>query len=211
MNTTSCAILEINKIMNTWSVEPEIIMVDTALDLPIKAPAHTLVSMYDNKIYFVSANIKDAKDIQLAIGQAALRHISLVNLYGDEKEFCNYLNGVMKFAREEGSTLYELLTELEVKYPYASDAFLANELVTLAIKHSLNDKGHIYIEFSFIQLLFDKAEKFVKKIGLDVPFTNQDLQTMVIDAGQLVAYTNPFKNIGIENDVIKSNSSSLVH
>lgn len=182
---------EIIKIMDVWPNLPNILLVQSVNDLPFIAPGNTQAAAFDNQIYLVVPNIHDIKDVQLAIGHEAIGHIAFANLFDSERELGEYLYGVMQAAKVEGSKLNALLQEVEEKYPFASDSVKAKELVSLAVEHSLDSEGNLDIELAFVKSLYAKAANFVRSIGLDMPFSNFELQGLIVDAGRLVSEPSP--------------------
>lgn len=182
---------EILKRMDAWPSLPEISLVQNISDLPFIAPANTQAVAFDNHIYLVVPNIHSIKDVQLAIGHEAIGHIAFSNLFDSEREMGEYLHRVMQAAKVEGSKLNALLQEVEEKYPFASDSVKAKELVSLAVEHSLDGDGNLEIELAFVKSLYVKAASFVRSIGLDMPFSNFELQGLIVDAGRLLSEPTP--------------------
>lgn len=177
---------EIERIQEMWPGLPNVVLIHSADDLPFIAPAHTQAAAYDDKIYLVTSNVYDLKDVQLAIGHEAIGHIAFANLFESEREFGEFLFKVMAAAQKEGSKLNELLQEVEDKYPNASVETKAKELIALAVEHCLDINGDLDIELSLIKSVYAKAASFVRSIGLDIPFSNFELQGLILDAGRLL-------------------------
>ncbi|MDP3008220.1 MAG: hypothetical protein Q8N30_04015 [Methylococcales bacterium] len=177
---------EIVRIQEMWPGLPNVVLIHSTDDLPFIAPAHTQAAAYDDKIYLVTSNVYDLKDVQLAIGHEAIGHIAFANLFESEREFGEFLFKVMAAAQKEGSKLNELLQEVEDKYPNASVETKAKELIALAVEHCLDINGDLDIELSLIKSVYAKAASFVRSIGLDIPFSNFELQGLILDAGRLL-------------------------
>lgn len=201
---------ELTRIVEAWPGTPEVIIVQTAEDLPFTAPDHAQAVTYDDKIYLVVANISEVKDIQLAIGHEAIGHIAFAQLFDDERELGEYLHGVMEAAKKEGTKLNSLLQEIEEKYSYASDEVKAKELVSLAVERSLDADGNLDIELSFLKSLYSKTANLIRAIGLDIPFSNFELQGLIVDAGRLITHpVPPSKTFQSLNELGSSAAGSL--
>ena len=163
-------------------------VVATPAGLPIPAPSDVRALYINGDIYVVAGNVKTRAEVLKAVGHEAIAHLGLRALKG--REDWNKMMNQMQLALKMGNKQLRDLQKT-VRAAYVDDAGEfdltpgqeSDEIAAAAVEQAIDPvTGEFRPGFGFLKGLFAKVAEWLRSVGIDVAFTNLELQGALVNA-----------------------------
>ncbi|MCY1166226.1 Inorganic Pyrophosphatase [compost metagenome] len=178
----------VDQLSKGWKSGPTIKVVATPADLPIDAPADARGFIHDGTAYIVAGNHLNRDGVARTLGHEAVGHYGLWRILGDEGQKRYERN--LQLALKSGNVpLGKIAAKVRDAYVDSKGKFNlspteeANEIAAFAVEAAIDPAtGEFKPGFGFVKEVFAKVAEFLRSLGIDVKFTNAELQGMLMAA-----------------------------
>lgn len=185
---------EVTRIHKQWPGMPKVHVVNSVADLPFASPENVDGSYIPSasglgQVYVVANQIGSIKDLQRVLAHECIMHHTLPNMLG-QHAFNNLHKGIQVLKAKNDPVISAIAENIGQRYGKLEPLTETHEILARAGEMCLDDKGDIRIGFGFVKGMFAGVAGFLRKHGLDVPFTNIELQGIMHKAGKLIQRPN---------------------
>jgi hypothetical protein len=178
-----------DRIAAKWTNGPKIEVVPTHHDLPGEHPRNTSGLYMNGKAYLVADRLGSKAAVENAVGRVVahevIAHHGLRELLGREDWY--KLMGNINRAIEQGNVPLSKIRD-EVRRLYVdrngrymlTDAREADEIAARAVEQAVDENGNFRPGFGFFKAVFAKIAQFLRDHGINITFTNSELQGMLV-------------------------------
>ena len=172
-----------------WTNGPAIKVVQSTSDLPSSSatPADVRGMLHAGTAYVVATNQRNAADVQRTLAHEAIGHYGLWQILGEDgkREFVSNIQQALASGNKQLQALSD-----HVRATYVDDngnfnlskASEADEIAALAVERALDGDGNFRPGFGFLKEVWARIAEFLRELGFTVPFTNAELQGMLVAA-----------------------------
>lgn len=177
----------VDELSAKWTNGPEIKVVQYPEDLPVAAPSDARGLIHKGTAYVVAVNHLDRAGVARTLAHEAIGHYGLWKALGKEgrRQFEQNLQLALKSGNKPLTALAARVRELYVddagKFNL-SPAEEANEIAAFAVEEALDADGNFNPGFGFFKQVWAKVADFLRGLGIDVKFTNAELQGMLVSS-----------------------------
>ncbi len=173
-------------VLKRWENGPNVTVVATTKDLPMKAPGDVHGVYAGGKVYLVAANIgSKAKAMEVLTHEAIAHHGLREMLGGDWKKFMGNIQLALKTGNKPLAAIRQ-----EVRSAYVDDAGKfnlselqeADEIAAKVVEQAVDADGNFRPGFGFVKSVYAKVVEFLRSIGIDVKMTHAELQGALVNA-----------------------------
>lgn len=186
---------EIKRLGSQWKAMPEVVVVGSTAELPFDSPADADGAFQDKKVYVVSDNIADLKQLQKVMAHECVLHHSLEEMLGSYG-FSKLHHGVQSLKAQGDITVTNLATNIRERYGELPPEIETKEIVARAGEQCLDDQGNINVEYGFMKGVFAGVAGWIRDHGIAVPFSNLELQGILHKSGEWAKH-GPDKQSGL--------------
>lgn len=137
---------------------------------------------YDRRVYVIAGNINDIKQLQKVIVHECVLHHSLEDMLGDYG-FSKLHHGLQKLKKSGDPVIIRLAAEVHERYGVLTPEMETQEIVARAGEQYLDETGNLKIKFGYIKSAFADAVGWLRDHGIQVRFSNAELQGIMHGAG----------------------------
>lgn len=178
----------VDQLSKSWKSGPDIKVVATPADLPINAPADARGLIHDGTAYVVAGNHLNRDGVARTLGHEAIGHYGLWRMLGEDGQARFERN--LQLAIKSGNVpLGKIAAKVRAAYVDSKGKFNlspteeANEIAAFAVEAAIDPAtGEFKPGFGFVKEVFAKVAEFLRSLGIDVKFTNAELQGMLMAA-----------------------------
>jgi len=172
-----------------WVNGPKIKVVKSPADLPIPAPADARGLIYGGTAYIVATNHTNRAGLSRTMAHEVIGHYGLWEILGPQgkRKFERSLQLALKSGNKPLNALSKKVRELYVDDDgnfNLSPAEEANEIAAFAVEEALDADGNFKPGFGFMKEVFAKIAQFLRDLGINIEFTNLELQGMLVAAAK---------------------------
>jgi hypothetical protein len=205
----------VDPVVRSWANPPEIVVVDTAADLPMAAPSDAAGAYFQGTVYLVASRMRTPQKALQFLGHEAIAHYGLREMLGPDgwKSMMANIQLALKAGNVE---LGKLQAEVRQAYTDSDGKFRlsaeteADEIAARAVEMAVGPDGKFRPGFGFFKAVYAKIAEFLRGLGIKVAFTNTELQGMLVNAqrflqvGQRTAGAGPAaRPVWARGDVIR--------
>lgn len=176
---------EIVRLQKTWKNMPSVHVVKSVKDLPFKTPANTDGAYTEKTVYVVADNIANLKQLQKVMAHECVMHHSLEEMLGDYG-FSKLHKGVQQLKKDGDPTIVALSKDIASRYGPLPPVVETKEIIARAGEQCLDDHGQIKVHFGWMKGVFAGVAGFLRDQGLNIPFSNTEIQGIMHNAGEWV-------------------------
>lgn len=177
----------VEPVVQGWSNGPEVVVVDTAGDLPVAAPSDAAGMYLKGTVYLVAARIRTVEQAMKFLGHEAIAHYGLREMLG--REGWRSFMADVQLALKTGNKPLQAI-QAEVRRAYAEDdgtfnlspAIEADEIAARVVEQAVGEDGKFRPGFGFVKAVYAKVTEFLRGLGIKVPFTLAELQGALVNA-----------------------------
>jgi hypothetical protein len=177
----------VNQVSKKWGSGPALKVVATPADLPIPAPDDARGLIRKGTAYVVAGNMQNRSDVHKTLAHEAIGHYGLWKLLGAEKT--RRFERSLQLALKSGNKpLNEISKKVRSLYVDENGDFNltpaqeANEIAAFAVENALDADGNFKPGYGFFKQLWADIAQFLRDIGIDISFTNVELQGLLISS-----------------------------
>lgn len=177
----------IDQLTAKWKDGPTVKVVRTPADLPIVSPADVRGLIHKGVAYIVAANHRDRRAVALTLGHEAIGHYGLWKMLGADgtRQFQRQLQQAIKSGNAPLNKIAQQVRELyknsDGKFNLSPEQE-ANEIAAFAVEEAIDADGNFKPGYGFFKELWAKVAQFLRDLGINVKFTNSELQGMLVAA-----------------------------
>lgn len=172
-----------------WKGGPKVSVVATTLDLPGENPPDVRGLYTPGHIYIVAGAHRSGKDLRRSLARTlaheAVAHFGLRHMLG--RAGWNQLMKNVRLAIEAGNKpltaiqayVRETYKNKDGSYSLHPDAE-ADEIAAKAVEDAIDADGNFKPGFGFFKEVWAKVAQFLRDLGINVTFTNAELQGMLV-------------------------------
>lgn len=177
--------IEVAKMRREWTSMPPVTVVNSVKDLPFESPVNADGAYSAGRVYLVAENILDLKQFQKVMAHECVMHHSLEDMLG-HYGFAKLNQGVHKLKASGDPTVCALAENIAQRYGSLSEKDETREIVARAGELCLDEKGDVKVEFGWMKSVFASFASWLRKHGIQLPFSNIELQGIIHDAGKWI-------------------------
>ena len=179
----------VDAVVAKWTNGPAIKVVQSTSDLPssFATPADVRGMLHAGTAYVVATNNRNAADVQRTLAHEVIGHYGLWQILGEDgkREFVTNIQEALASGNKQLQALSD-----HVRATYVDDngnfnlskASEADEIAALAVERALDEDGNFRPGFGFLKEVWARVAEFLRELGFTVPFTNAELQGMLVAA-----------------------------
>ena len=177
----------IDQIAAKWTNGPKIVVVKMPSDLPRPAPSDARGLLYGDTAYIVASNHANQAGVQRTLAHEAIGHYGLWKMLGTDgtRKFQKNLQLALKSGNKPLNELSQKVRKLYVdkngKFNLSPEDE-ANEIAAFAVEAALDADGNFKPGFGFMKEVYAKIAQFLRDLGINIQFTNSELQGMLVAA-----------------------------
>lgn len=167
---------------------PEVRVVETPADLPVKAPNDARGWIGNNTVYIVASTHHSEAGIARTFGHEVVGHFGLWRMLGKEgqRQFERNLQLALKSGNKALKSISETVRSMYVdengKFNL-TPAEEANEIAAFAVERAIDpETGEFNPGFGFLKSVFARVAQFLRDMGINIKFTNTELQGMLVNS-----------------------------
>ena len=170
-----------------WENAPTIKVVERPTDLPIASPSDARGLIHNGTIYIVARNHRDSHGVAKTLSHEAIGHLGLWEILGeaDGKKFTQNIQLAVKSGNKPLTEISKKVRSLYVdkngKFTLTADEE-AHEIAAFAVESAIDSNGNFNPGFGFFKQVWAKVAQYLRSIGIDVKFTNAELQGMLVSS-----------------------------
>lgn len=181
-------------VLKRWENGPNITVVATTKDLPMKAPSDVHGVYFGGKVYLVAQNIRDKAKAMEVLTHEAIAHHGLREMLGDDwKKFMANIQLALKTGNKPLAAIRK-----DVRAAYVDDAGKfnlsemqeADEIAAKVVEQAVDADGNFRPGFWFVKSVYAKVVEFLRSIGIDVKMTMAELQGALVNAQRFLEAGN---------------------
>lgn len=177
----------IDQLTAKWKDGPTVKVVRTPADLPIDSPADVRGLIHNGVAYIVATNHSDRQAVAKTLGHEVIGHYGLWKMLGTDgtRQFQRQLQLALKSGNVPLNKIAEKVRSLyrggdgEFNLSLAQEA---NEIAAFAVESAIDADGNFKPGYGFFKEVWAKVAQFLRDIGIDMKFTNSELQGMLVSA-----------------------------
>ncbi len=181
---------EIGRLRRQWPSMPPVTVVDGVKDLPFKVASNTDGAYWAGKVFVVADNVADLKQLQKVMAHECILHHSVEEMLGNYG-FSKLHHGLQKLKADGDPTVVALAEDIRRRYGELPPEIETKEIVARAGEQCLDANGNVKIEFGFMKSVFAGIAGWLRDRGIDIPFTNTELQGIMHAAGEWIQREDP--------------------
>lgn len=181
-------------VLRRWENGPNITVVATTKDLPMKAPSDVHGVYFGGKVYLVAQNIRDKAKAMEVLTHEAIAHHGLREMLGDDwKKFMGNIQLALKTGNKPLAAIRK-----DVRAAYVDDSGKfnlsemqeADEIAAKVVEQAVDADGNFRPGFGFVKSVYAKVVEFLRSIGIDVKMTMAELQGALVNAQRFLEAGN---------------------
>jgi hypothetical protein len=188
----SLSITEVQKAVDELSAKqksgPNVKVVATPADLPIKAPRDARGLIHGDTIYIVASNHRTRDGVAQTFGHEVIGHYGLWRALGTDgtKQFEKNLQLAIKSGNVPLNKISQKVRRLYVdesgKFNLTPEQE-ANEIAAFAVEDAVDPvTGEFKTGYGFMKSAWAKVAQFLRDMGITIKFTNTELQGMLVNS-----------------------------
>lgn len=172
-----------------WKNGPRVHVVASHRDLPVPAPSNARGIYHRGQVYVVAASHRDGAQVRQTVGRTlaheAVSHYGLRELLGREgwDRLMRQINAAVaagnKPLKEIQAEIRRLYVDKNGKFNLTAD-IEADEIAARVVEAAVDENGEFRPGFGFVKAVYAKIAEFLRSIGIEVTFTNAELQGMLV-------------------------------
>jgi len=175
----------VDAITAKWKSGPKVKVVNTYLDLPVKAPRDVKGMYYKGVAYVVALRHRSAQDVGRTLAHEVIAHHGLRNMLGrdDWMKLMNQVQFAIKAGNKPMAALRDTVRERYVNEDGTytlSPNIEADEIIALGIESAVDENGEFKPGYGMFKAVWAKIAMFLRDMGINIKFTNAELQGMLV-------------------------------
>lgn len=175
----------VDELSAKWLNGPKIKVVRSTDELPIDAPSDARGLIHKGTAYVVAVNHLDRAGVARTLAHEAIGHYGLWKALGKDgrRQFEQNLQLALKSGNKPLNAIAAKVRELYVDEAgkfNLSPAQEANEIAAFAVEAALDADGNFNPGYGFFKQVWAKVADFLRGLGIQVKFTNVELQGMLV-------------------------------
>lgn len=177
----------IDEMAAKWTNGLKTVVVNMPSDLPRPAPSDARGLLYGDTAYIVASNHTNRAGVQRTLAHEAIGHYGLWKMLGPDgtRKFQKNLQLALKSGNKPLNELSQKVRKLYVdkngKFNLSPEDE-ANEIAAFAVEAALDADGNFKPGFRFMKEVYAKIAQFLRDLGINIQFTNSELQGMLVAA-----------------------------
>lgn len=176
---------EIGRIRRQWPSMPKVTLVQDVQDLPFEAPWNADGAYWNGEVFVVAGNVADLKQLQKVMAHECVMHFALEQMLGDYG-FSKLHHGIQRLKAGGDPVIGALAQNIKERYGILPPDIETKEIVARAGEQCLDERGNVRVQYGFMKSVFAGVAGWLRDHGIDIPFSNAELQGILHDAGQWV-------------------------
>jgi ribosomal protein S18 acetylase RimI-like enzyme len=177
----------VDDLTSSWKDKPQITVVESVDELEGDHPADTR-GLYSRGHVWIVAGAPEHRTragIARTLAHEAIAHHGLRNMLGREA-WNRLMRDIQLGIRSKNKALLGLQKEVRAAYVdengnfELSEAEEADEIAAKAVEEAIDADGNFRPGFAFLKAVFARVGQFLRERGIDVTFTNAELQGMLV-------------------------------
>lgn len=175
----------VDAITAKWKSGPKVKVVNTYLDLPVKAPRDVKGMYYQGIAYVVAMRHRNAQDVGRTLAHEVIAHHGLRNMLGrdDWMKLMKQVQFAIKAGNKPMAALRDTVRERYVNEDGTytlSPNIESDEIIALGIESAIDVDGEFKPGYGMFKAVWAKIATFLRDMGINIKFTNAELQGMLV-------------------------------
>lgn len=175
----------VDAITAKWKSGPKVKVVQSYLDLPVKAPRDVKGMYYQGTAYVVALRHRNAQDVGRTLAHEVIAHHGLRNMLGRD-DWTKLMNQVQFAIKAGNKPLKALRDTVRERYVNEDGTYTlspnieADEIIALGIESAVDENGEFKPGYGMFKAVWAKIATFLRDMGINIKFTNAELQGMLV-------------------------------
>ncbi len=177
----------VDELAGNWKDGPQITVVESVADLPGDHPADTRGLYQRGRVWIVADAYAHGsrKGIAKTLAHEAVAHYGLRDMLG-RQDWTQLMDRIQLGIETKNKPLTSLRDRVREAYRDEDGGYSlspeqeADEIAALAVEDAIDADGNFRPGFSMFKAVFAKVAQFLRDLGIDIAFTNAELQGMLV-------------------------------
>jgi hypothetical protein len=180
---------EISRIRGQWPSMPPVHVINDVSELPFAVNKQARGIYSQDNIYIVAPKIYSIPELQKVMAHEYILHHSFFEMF-DSYEFSKIHAGIQSLKNKGDPVICKIAEHLAQVYDPLSPEDETREIIAHAGESCLDERGNIKIDHAFMKPVFANIASWLRDHGIGVPWSNFELQGVIINAGKYAKQEN---------------------
>lgn len=202
----------VDALTKTWANAPKIVVVKSTTDLPIEAPTDARGLYFRKTVYVVADNNANAREVAETLSHEAIAHHGLREMLGRD-DWLRLMGNIQLALASGNKPLNAIRAEVRKAYVDENGVYNLNknqesdEITARAVESAIDpETGEFRPGFGFMKSVYAKLAQFLRDIGINVKFTNLELQGLLVSSLEGLQAGSLTNGVGVSGAPVYSRS-----